>query len=200
MKSFNNIKFNRFNSVWTKFIFEHKQDDEVKSLCEDLHSYDANIIDYTKRIPRIATELKTDEDRMNIYRLQDPNDTEKFRCGFCWDISLLAIKKLEELGYSTYAIYMEQNDGSEFPNNHVFVVYEDETGLIIFEPNLGSKHGIYGPFKSDVDVCNAVYEYFPKFDDDLEWTFYRLDTYPKVKSTVSEFINQARQGTKILQL
>ena len=177
---------------------------DVKALCDDLHTYDANIIDYTKGSPRVATELKTDEERLEVYRLQDPKDTEKFRCGFCWDISLLAINKLAKLGYGAHAVYMEQNDGSEFPNNHVTVVYKDNGGLMVFEPNLGSKHGLYGPYKSDVDVCKrlAANLYSPGTKDvwggkNNKWTFYRLDTYPKVKSTVSEFITQARHGTRL---
>ena len=179
--------------------------ERTKELCRDLSSYDANIIDYTKGSPRVATELKTDEERVKIYRLQDPKDTEKFRCGFCWDIALLAMVKLRELGYrQMYAVYMEQNDGSEFPNNHVAVAYKDDNVWMLFEANLKNNNGLHGEFHSDAEVCKrmAANIYSPKMKDlwngrNLKWDFYKLNQYPPVKCTASEFIAKARSGVKL---
>ena len=179
--------------------------ERTKELCRDLSSYDANIIDYTKGSPRVATELKTDEERVKIYRLQDPKDTEKFRCGFCWDIALLAMVKLRELGYrQMYAVSMAQSDGSEFPNNHVAVAYKDDNVWMLFEASLKNNNGLHGEFHSDAEVCKrmAANIYSPKMKDlwngrNLKWDFYKLNQYPHVKCTASEFIAKARSGVKL---
>ena len=177
-------------------INENSDLSKVEALCKDLHSYTAEILDYTKKPLRIASGLNSDYKRVKIYHLQDPKDTERFRCGFCWDIACLALSKLRDFGYDAYAVYIERaGDDSDFPENHVTVVFNDEAGKIIFEASTGK---IYGPFSSDavmlLKLAKIMKSFFNEDVDIQDLNFYKIDSYPEAGCTAQEFIIQVRKG------
>lgn len=163
----------------------------AEAICEELAGYAPGIIDYTGETPRIS-DAADDAERLRIYRLQPPADTERFRTGFCWDIGLLAISRLENAGLRAYAIYADQGNG--WPN-HVTAAYQEPSGESMLLDTIGEP-GLRGPFASDAEACRYLAGKLRQYGG-WKWTFYRLDRYPAPMSTAEQFISQARRGDRI---
>lgn len=103
---------------------------------------------------------KWDEEFNNFYKLLEPEELLKTKCGVCWDQVELERKLFKDnnIACQTYFIFI--NDGKMLPS-HTFLTYENNNKFYWFEHSWGQQKGIH-EYDSRFNLLQDVIELFKK--------------------------------------
>lgn len=156
-------------------------------------------MDYTK-YPKAKSSGTSDDDFIKIYRLQSPEDTLRFKCGTCWDISYCAIVELKKSGYDATPYWYEVT-GNETHPNHMFIIITINDQYYIFEASMLSHGGIHGPFNSLNDIFKKYIQWQIKTRDVGDSIiFHQITQYPLPGTSYDEFFQQVRKSPIISKI
>lgn len=89
-----------------------------------------------------------------IYRIMQPEEVFRYKCGTCIDQSLFEYYILNNIGYECKVFSVQQY----YTSQHVFLTYKDNNRLYYFENSFAPYRGIHGPFSSYNQIGRLVYK------------------------------------------